>query len=242
MVTFHVSRIDPAKDEKPRLEAFSFEVRPGMTVLEGLIHIQEHLDPTLAFRSSCRSALCGSCAMHIGGKYGLACQTQISNVTKPGGSLTIRPLGHLRIIRDLVVDLTQFFAQWKRIRPFLVSSVADGSNTRFQQTQADRQRLNTIVDCIMCGSCYAACPSVSQNPDYLGPHALLRTLRYVEDSRDEATSERLDMVADENGVYRCHMAFSCQVVCPKKLDPASAIAKLKNKILRNRTTASRAPT
>jgi succinate dehydrogenase / fumarate reductase, iron-sulfur subunit len=238
MVTFHVSRIDPAKEEKPRLQAFDFEERPGMTVLEGLIHIQENLDPTLAFRSSCRSALCGSCAMHIGGKYGLACQTQIANVVKPGTGLVIRPLNHLRIIRDLVVDLSQFFAQWKRIRPFLVSSQTE-SGSGFRQTPAERQRLNTIVDCIMCGSCYAACPSVNQNPDYLGPHALLRSLRWVEDSRDESTADRLDMVADENGVYRCHMAFSCQVVCPKKLDPASAISKLKSKILKQRTTGSK---
>ncbi|MEK9939857.1 MAG: succinate dehydrogenase iron-sulfur subunit [Methylotenera sp.] len=228
MVTFNITRFDPAKDKKPVVEKFTFEERPGMTVLEGLIHIQEKMDQSLAFRSSCRSALCGSCAMHIGGKYGLACQTQIKNVVR-GGTISIRPLNHLRVIRDLVVDLSKFFAQWRRIRPYLVSSKA-GENNRFSQTPEERKRINTIVDCIMCGSCYASCPSSSQNDDYLGPHALMRSLRWVEDSRDEAKEERLAMVADENGVYRCHMSFNCQTVCPKNLDPSSAISRLKTHI------------
>lgn len=232
MVSLHVFRFDPEKDQKPRFETFAFQERSGMTVLEGLIHVQENMDPSLAFRSSCRSALCGSCAMHIGGKYGLACQTQIANVAS-NGSITIRPLNHLRVLRDLVVDLKKFFAQWRKIRPYLLTKSADRERG-FSQTPAQRSRLDTIVDCIMCGSCYAACPSANQNADYLGPHALLRTLRWVEDSRDEAQAERLAMVADENGIYRCHLVFNCQTVCPKKLDPAAAIMRLKQHVTREK--------
>jgi succinate dehydrogenase / fumarate reductase, iron-sulfur subunit len=228
MVSLRIFRFDPANDKQPRFESYTFPERPGMTVLEGLIHVQENLDASLAFRSSCRSALCGSCAMHIGGKYGLACQTQIANVAS-GGSITIRPLNHLRVVRDLVVDLKKFFAQWRKIRPYLVAKTT-GDKRGFSQSPEQRRRLDTIVDCIMCGSCYAACPSANQNADYLGPHALLRALRWVEDSRDEAQAERLAMVADENGIYRCHLVFNCQTVCPKKLDPAAAIMRLKQHV------------
>jgi succinate dehydrogenase / fumarate reductase iron-sulfur subunit len=231
MVSLRIFRFDPDKDDKPRFDTFTFQEQPGMTVLEGLIHVQESIDPTLTFRSSCRSALCGSCAMHIAGKYGLACQTQIKDVAARG-MITIRPLNHLRVIRDLVVDLKKFFDHWRKIRPYLVGK--SDPKQGFRQTPAERQRLDTIVDCIMCGSCYAGCPSANQNETYLGPHALLRTLRWVEDSRDQATDERLAMVADQNGVYRCHMVFNCQTVCPKKLDPAAAIMRLKQHIMRRK--------
>lgn len=229
MVTYKIFRLNPAEDKTHRFDSYPLEARRGMTVLEGLIHIQEELDPTIAFRSSCRAAVCGSCAMHISGRYGLACQTQIANAAR-AGVVTIRPLGNMPVIRDLVVDLSRFFAQWKSIRPYLVPGPKAKDGKEFLQTPEERRRLNRIVDCIMCGCCYGACPSVARESGYLGPHALMRALRWVEDSRDNASDERLELVADEKGVFRCHSAFSCEAVCPKKLDPASAVAELKRKI------------
>jgi succinate dehydrogenase / fumarate reductase iron-sulfur subunit len=237
MVTYRVFRFDPSCDEKHRFDEFTFEEKRGMTVLEGLIHIQEKLDPSLAFRSSCRSALCGSCAMHIGGRFGLACQTQLSKAVV-NGKLTIRPLGNMPVIRDLVVNLKEFFAQWKAMRPFLVPRAAAEGGREYLQTPQQRRKLHKIADCIMCGSCFGSCPSVARQSGYVGPHALMRALRYIEDSRDSAAEERLQMVADEKGVYRCHSAFNCQSVCPKKLDPASAVAELKRKIVFARGSGS----
>jgi len=225
MPTFKVFRFNPDKDALPYFQEYKIPESKKMTVLEGLYYILENLDPTLAFRSSCRMGVCGSCAMHINGQYGLACETQIATL---GDTITIRPLSHLKVIRDMVVDLDPFFAQYEAIKPYLVPKETPGPR-EFAQTPKERARIDFLVDCILCASCYGSCPVVGTDQRYFGPHALLKALRFVEDSRDGDTYNRLAFVATDNGVFRCHTIFNCQQVCPKDLDPTGAIGKLKMK-------------
>lgn len=227
MAKFSVFRYDPENGANPRFQDYDIPDVKGMTVLEGLFYILEELDPTLAFRCSCREAVCGSCAMHINGKYTLACKTQISKLQQP---ITVRPLAHLPIIKDLVVDLTQFWENYKTIKPYLIPAEKPPEK-EYLQSPEQRKKLDPHVDCILCAACYGSCPVSNGDPNYLGPHALLKALRFVEDSRDGARHERLAVVAKDVGVFRCHTIFNCQKVCPRDLDPTGAISKLKIKIL-----------
>ena len=224
MVQFRVFRFDPEKDQKPYFDAYEIATEHGMTVLDGLISIFETRDPSLAYRASCCTALCGSCTMHINGRYRLACQTQIEDVAK-NATVVVEPLRHLSVLRDLVVDMAPFFDQWQKAGPF-VPKIPTPTHEHLQSPE-QREKLNTLVDCIVCGACYAACPSARENPEYLGPHAMMRALRFIEDSRDVAAVERLSLVASDNGAFRCHTVFNCQTVCPKDLDPSSAITRIK---------------
>jgi succinate dehydrogenase / fumarate reductase iron-sulfur subunit len=225
MPTFRIFRFNPEKDELPQFKDYEIPEVKGMTVLEGLYYVLENYDPTLAFRSSCRQGVCGSCAMHINGKYDLACETQIS---RAGPLVMIRPLSHMKIIRDLVVDMTPFFAQYEAIKPYLVPKEVAGPR-EYKQTPKERARIDHHVDCILCAACYGSCPVVGTDENYIGPHALLKALRFVNDSRDGETYQRLAFVANDNGIFRCHTIFNCQQVCPKDLDPTGAIGKLKMK-------------
>jgi succinate dehydrogenase / fumarate reductase iron-sulfur subunit len=224
VVEFRVFRYDPAEGRPARVDTFEVPVAKGMTVLEGLFYILENLDASLAFRCSCRAAICGSCAMHINGRYALACQTQIPAAR----DVELRPLAHLPVQRDLVVDMRRFFAQWRAIRPYLISK-AEAPEREYLQSEEERRRLNGLVDCILCGACYGSCPSARESAEYLGPHALLKALRFIEDSRDGDTAERLKLAASDRGAFRCHSVYNCQEVCPKKLDPADAITRIKRK-------------
>ncbi len=232
MTNFHIFRFDPKADAAPRFQDYEVPEEKGMTVLDGLIHILEELDPSLAYRSSCRAAICGSCAMHISGRYRLACQTQIGDVARQD-RVVIRPLSHLPVLRDLVVDMGRLFENWRRIRPHLVGKGPAPQRERLQ-TPEERARLDSLVDCIMCGACYGACPSARDNAAYLGPHAMLKALRFIEDTRDGAGEERLSGAASDDGVFRCHSVFNCQTVCPKELDPSAAIARIKRRSLGSR--------
>lgn len=225
--TFKIFRYDPDDGRDPHFQSFEVETPKGMTVLEALYWIMENKDPSFAFRSSCREANCGSCAMHINGSYGLACRTQVDTLKPP---IVIRPLAHLQVLKDLVVDMNPFFDNLKAIKPYLIPG-DDPPEKEYYQSVEDRKRIDHHVDCILCGACYGSCPVAYGDPKYLGPHALLKALRFVDDSRDGATDERLAMVASEFGVFRCHTIFNCQLVCPKDLNPTGAISKLKNKIL-----------
>jgi succinate dehydrogenase / fumarate reductase iron-sulfur subunit len=227
MTEFRILRYDPDKDTEPHWQTYNFESPKGMTVLEGLIYIFENLDHSLAFRSMCRAAVCGSCTMHINGTYGLACRTQIDNL---GGKVILRPLAHLPIIKDLVVDLEPFWEQYKKVMPYLVPK-EDPPEKEYRQSEKERGRLDPWVDCILCGACYGSCPVEATDPEYLGPAALMKALRFIEDTRDGKYKERLAFVATDFGVFRCHTIFNCQKVCPKTLDPTKAIAKLKMKSL-----------
>lgn len=230
-VTFRIFRFDPEQDLEPRFQDFSVPVRKGSTVLEGLYYIQQNLDGSLAFRSSCRSGVCGSCGMHIAGRYRLACETQVLRLGTD--MVVIRPLGHLKVLRDLVVDMTPFWDKYKRIRPYLIPGEPPPERERTQSPD-DRAKLDGLIDCILCGLCSSACAMGGADEDYLGPAALLQAHRFVSDSRDGATEERLRLVDGDHGVWRCHTIFSCQKVCPKDLDPAGSIARLKREILRHR--------
>lgn len=225
MPTFRILRFNPDKDGLPQFKDYEIPDIKGMTVLEGLYYVLENYDPTLAFRSSCRQGVCGSCAMHINGKYDLACETQIARM---GPIVTIRPLSHMKIIRDLVVDMAPFFAQYEAIKPYLVPKEVAGPR-EYKQTPRERARIDHHVDCILCAACYGSCPVVGTDEKYIGPHALLKALRFVNDSRDGETYQRLAFVAGDNGIFRCHTIFNCQQVCPKDLDPTGAIGKLKMK-------------
>jgi succinate dehydrogenase / fumarate reductase iron-sulfur subunit len=227
MTEFRILRYDPDKGQEPHFQTFTFDSPKGMTVLEGLIHIFENMDSTLAHRSMCRGAVCGSCAMHINGVYDLACRTQID---KLGGKVTLRPLSHMPIIKDLVVDLEPFFENYKKVLPYLIPK-NDPPQKEYIQSEKERKKLDPWVDCILCGACYGSCPVQATDPDYLGPAALMKALRFIEDSRDGNAKGRLAFVATDFGVFRCHTIFNCQEVCPKELDPTKAIAKLKIKAL-----------
>jgi len=228
MTEFRILRFDPDKDQQPHFQSFAVPDIKGMTILEGLYYILENLDSTLAFRSSCRAAVCGSCAMHINGQYRLACETQVD--TFRSREIVIRPLSHLTMIRDLVVDMTPFYENYESIMPFLIPKEEPPAKEYLQSIE-QRRKLDVLVDCILCGACHGSCPVVATDNRYLGPASLLKALRFVEDSRDGATAERLAFVATDVGVFRCHTIFNCQQVCPKKLDPTGAIAKLKRKAI-----------
>lgn len=227
-VRVSVFRCDPTNGKPAHFQGYKVPARPDLTVLEALYHILEHLDGSIAFRSSCRAAVCGSCAMHINDQYRLACRTRVRDLQ--GDQVVVRPLAHLPVLKDLVVDLSPFFEHYRSIRPYLIPR-DNAPAKEYLQSPAQRKKIDHLVDCILCGACYGSCPLTNTNPGYLGPHALMKTLRFVADSRDGATRERLLMVGNEQGIFRCHTIFNCQKVCPKDLDPTGAIARLKGKVV-----------
>ncbi len=220
-----VYRWHPEEDSNPRLDTYWIErARCGPMVLDALHKIRNEIDPTLVFRRSCREGICGSCSMNIDGTNALACVTALGDGKRP---LSIYPLPHMRVIRDLVPDLSRFFAHYHAMQPQLQSrEPSDGTENR--QTPPERQKLDGLYECILCACCSSACPSYWWNEEtFPGPAALLQAHRWVQDSRDEATDERLDIVAQPLGVYGCRQILNCAKVCPKGLNPAKAIAELR---------------
>ncbi|MHB0871274.1 MAG: succinate dehydrogenase/fumarate reductase iron-sulfur subunit [Chloroflexota bacterium] len=231
VATLKVWRFDPKVDEKPYYQSYQVPVNPGMTVLQGLFYVTDRLDGSLSYRSCCRAGVCGSCAMFINGAYRLACETQIGWF--PEGEITIGPLPRLKVIKDLVVDLEPFFAKYEQIKPYLINNSKPPEKERLQSPK-DRRKLNETIDCILCASCYSSCPTVwmSEEEDgYLGPAALTKAWRFVADSRDEGTKERMEVVASEHGLWRCHTAFNCVEACPKKINCTDSIQNLKKKAI-----------
>lgn len=228
-VTFKVFRFDPGKDRKPYFKKYLVPVGGNvLTVLDGLYYIQQKLDGSLAFRSSCRAGVCGSCAMHINGKYRLACNTPISFLNSQ--KIVLRPLGHLKIQRDLVVNLDPFWEKYELIKPYLMPG-SPPPEKELIQSPDDRARINILVDCILCACCYSSCTITLTDKNYLGPAALLQMNRFVQDSRDGDIRERLLVVNGDDGAWRCHTMFNCQIVCPKSLNPSGSIADLKRKLV-----------
>jgi len=222
---FKIYRYDPDSGENPRYDHFEIDLDAcGPMVLDALIKIKNEIDPTLTFRRSCREGICGSCAMNIDGANHLAC---IYGLDEIKGDVRIYPLPHMAVVKDLVPDLTHFYAQHASIMPWLETS----SNTpqkEWRQSIEDREKLDGLYECVMCASCSTACPSYWWNSDrYLGPAALLHAYRWIVDSRDEATGERLDGLEDPFKLYRCHTIMNCTKTCPKGLNPAKAIAEIK---------------
>jgi len=215
---------------KPFLQSYSMKSSDcGPMVLDALIHIKNEIDPSLSFRRSCREGICGSCAMNINGTNCLACLTYLDKeTTEP---LKIYPLPHMHVIKDLVTDMTNFYEQYKSIKPWLQSDKKKDRNTEFLQSKEDRKKLDGMYECILCACCSTSCPSYWWNSDkYLGPAVLMQAYRWIEDSRDTNTIERLEQLDDSFKLYKCHTIMNCSKVCPKKLNPGQAIGKLKQKI------------
>jgi succinate dehydrogenase / fumarate reductase, iron-sulfur subunit len=227
-LTFKVFRFDPEVDKTFRFETFAVPTRPGLTVLDGLNYIRDYIDGSVTYRSSCRAAVCGSCAMHINGKYRLACETQVSDLRSQ--TITVRPLLHMPVIKDLAVDMKIFWQKYSSIKPYLMPGSPAPEKER-PQTQQDQEQLMGIIDCILCAACYASCTVNLTDPEYLGPAALLKANRFLVDSRDNSASERLRLVDGDSGVWRCHTIFNCQKVCPKDCDPTGGIGNLKRRLI-----------
>jgi succinate dehydrogenase / fumarate reductase iron-sulfur subunit len=224
--TFRIYRFDPDGVEKPRIDHFAVDLdRCGPMVLDALLKIKNEVDPTLTFRRSCREGICGSCAMNIDGVNTLACTKAIDEVK---GDVKIFPLPHLPVIKDLVPDLTNFYAQYAAIKPWLQTRTPAPPDRERLQSKEDQEKVDRPSACILCACCSTSCPSYWWNSDrYLGPAALLAAYRWIVDSRDEATGERLDALDDPFRLYRCHTIMNCTEACPKDLNPARAIAEIK---------------
>jgi succinate dehydrogenase / fumarate reductase iron-sulfur subunit len=223
---FKIYRWDPESGENPRYDTFEIDLdQCGPMVLDALIMIKNEIDPTLTFRRSCREGICGSCSMNLNGRNGLACTTSMEDLT---GEIRITPLPHMEVVKDLVPDFTQFYAQYASIRPWLQTvSPPPGGKERLQSPE-QRAQLDGLYECILCACCSASCPSYWWNSDkYLGPAILLQAYRWLADSRDEMTGERLDDLEDPFRLYRCHTIMNCATACPKGLNPAKAIAETK---------------
>ena len=225
-----VYRYDPEANENPRLDNYTIDTADcGPMVLDALIKIKNEVDPTLTFRRSCREGVCGSCAMNIAGANTLACTKAMSDVS---GSITIYPLPHMSVVKDLVPDLSGFYAQYASIGPYLQTKTATPT-AEWRQSPEERAKLDGLYECILCACCSTSCPSYWWNPErFLGPAALLQAYRWLADSRDEATGERLDHLEDPFRLYRCHTIMNCANVCPKGLNPSHAIAEIKQMMVK----------
>lgn len=221
-----VYRYNPADGKNPSWDTYTVDLDAcGPMVLDALITIKNEIDPTLSFRRSCREGVCGSCAMNIDGRNTLACTRGLDEIKS--GTITISPLPHMPVVRDLVPDLTNFYAQYASIEPWLQTKTP-APKKEWSQSPADRDRLDGLYECILCACCSTSCPSYWWNGDkYLGPAVLLQSYRWLVDSRDENTSNRLNGLEDPFRLYRCHTIMNCANVCPKGLNPAEAITKTK---------------
>ncbi len=231
-VIFRVRRYDPDKDAAPHYQDFTVPVSPGMVVLEGLWYIKEHLDPTLAWRSSCRMGVCGSCGMLLNGRPTLACNTQINDIAED--VLVLAPLPNFDIVRDLVPDLAPMFASHTNLLPYVKRDDHDEQQEPSEQYWQSAEELEAYLQfsyCIKCGCCMAACPTVATDPKYSGPQPLAQGYRFMIDSRDGAFAERKEILAGEAGPWRCHYAGECSRVCPKGVDPARAIQLMKKQLV-----------
>ena len=224
--TFAVYRYDPSTGENPRIDTYEIDMDScGPMVLDALMKIKNEVDPTLTFRRSCREGICGSCAMNIDGGNTLAC-TRANDDVK--GDVRVYPLPHMPVVKDLVTDLTNFYAQYASIKPWLQSRTPPPPDSERLQSKEDQELINEPSACILCACCSTSCPSYWWNSDrYLGPAALLAAYRWLVDTRDEATGERLDELEDPFRLYRCHTIMNCTQTCPKGLNPAKAIAETK---------------
>lgn len=233
-LTVDIYRFDPEKDEKPYTDTFKVntaDVR-GQMFLDVICHIKDTLDDSISFRRSCGEGVCGSDGLNINGKNGLACITSISSLPD---KVVVRPLPGLPVIRDLVVDMTQFYRQYEKVKPYLQNDQPLPARERLQSPEK-RAKLDGLYECILCACCSTSCPSFWWNPDkFLGPAALLQANRFVQDSRDTATEERLAALEDPFSLFRCRGIMNCVSVCPKGLNPTKAIAELRDAMISNQT-------
>ncbi len=232
---FRVYRWNPDDGQNPSIDSYDVDLDAcGPMVLDALIKIKNEVDPTLTFRRSCREGICGSCAMNIDGVNTLACTMAIEDCSKGKGEVKIYPLPHMDVVKDLVPDMTHFYAQYASIKPWLRTQSPAPDKERLQ-SKDDRAKLDGLYECILCACCSTACPSYWWNGDrYLGPAVLLQAYRWIVDSRDEDTGARLDDLEDPFKLYRCHTIMNCARTCPKGLNPAKAIAEIKKLMVERR--------
>ncbi len=230
-VQFKIYRYDPDRDAKPYMQDISVELdSTDRKLLDAMVKLKAQ-DDSISFRRSCREGVCGSDAMNINGKNGLACLTAMDSFPA-GKPIVLRPLPGLPVIRDLIVDMTQFFKQYNSIKPYLINNDPPPERERLQSPE-DREELNGLYECILCACCSTSCPSFWWNPDkFVGPAGLLAAYRFIADTRDQATSERLDDLEDPYRLFRCHTIMNCVDVCPKGLNPTKAIGKIKEMMVR----------
>ncbi len=229
-VVFKIFRYDPEKDKAPYYKDYEVEIRrEGMMVLTGLNQIKWEQDPTLTYRRSCREGVCGSDGMNINGVNTVSCMSHIEDYNS--NVLVIKPLPGFPIIKDLVCDFEDFFNKYYVVKPYLIEKNPPPGRERLQSIE-DRERLNGLYECILCGCCSSSCPSYWADPDYLGPSAMINAARFVFDTRDEGSDERLDAVNNIHGVWRCHTILNCISACPKELNPTKAIGMLQKEILK----------
>ena len=226
---FQIYRYNPDVDAKPQMKFYDVAMEStDRMLLDGLMRIKES-DDTFAFRRSCREGVCGSDAMNINGKNGLACITKLADLQEP---VVIRPLPGLPVIRDLIVDMSQFFKQYHSIKPYVVNDTPPPEKERLQSPE-DREELNGLYECILCACCSTSCPSFWWNPDkFVGPAGLLQAYRFIADTRDQSINERLDNLEDPYRLFRCHSIMNCVDVCPKNLNPTKAIGKIKDLLVK----------
>ncbi len=229
-VVFKIFRYDPEKDKAPYYKDYEVEIRrEGMMVLTGLNQIKWEQDPTLTYRRSCREGVCGSDGMNINGVNTVSCMSHIEDYNS--NVLVIKPLPGFPIIKDLVCDFEDFFNKYYVVKPYLIEKDPPPGRERLQSRE-DRETLNGLYECILCGCCSSSCPSYWADPDYLGPSALINAARFVFDTRDQGSDERLDVVNSVHGVWRCHTILNCISACPKELNPTKAIGMLQKEILK----------
>ena len=233
--TFRVYRYNPDTKDNPTIDTYHVDMEQcGPMILDALIYIKDRIDPTLTFRRSCREGICGSCAMNIDGVNTLACTRGIGEVK---GDVSIYPLPHMPVIKDLIPDLTNFYAQHASIMPWLETKTK-APEKEWKQSIEDRKKLDDLYECVMCACCSTSCPSYWWNSDkYLGPAALLHAYRWLVDTRDDTRNERLEELEDSFKLYRCHTIMNCAKACPKNLNPAKAIAELKKMMVEKKSAA-----
>ena len=232
---FSIYRYNPDVDNAPRMQDYTLEVKEGrdMMLLDALIQLKEQ-DPTLSFRRSCREGVCGSDGLNMNGKNGLACINPFSALNRSCKKIVIRPLPGLPVIRDLIIDMTQFYTQYEKIRPYLLNDNKNPPARENLQLPEQREKLDGLYECILCACCSTSCPSFWWNPDkFIGPAGLLAAYRFLIDSRDTETDSRLDDLNDAFSVFRCHSIMNCVNVCPKGLNPTKAIGHIKSMLLKH---------
>lgn len=228
--TFKIFRYDMKEPEvRPYFKSYRIKVISGLTVLMTLLRIRDEIDGTLSFRSSCRSAVCGSCAMVINGRIDLACRSQVASFND--NTIVLEPLPNLEIIKDLVVDMNPFWNMYEKVKPYLIRKSPEPEK-EIPQGEDERRRIDQYVNCILCASCYGACPVLSKDPDYMGPAALAKLERFVLDSRDERPLHSLEEINSEKGVWGCDTMLRCVDACPKDVRPVDSIVGLRKTLLK----------
>jgi len=226
-VTLKIRRFNPEKDQEPWWGEYKFDAEPTDRLLDALNHVKWYVDGTLTYRRSCAHGVCGSDAMLINGKNGLACKLLLKNL---GSKITVEPMLGFRVIKDLLVDMEAFFDKYRRMKPYLIAHSPEPEKERLQSSE-ERQKYDDTTKCILCGACTTSCPSFWANPDYVGPAAIVNAHRFIFDSRDEGKEERLGVLNLNEGVWRCRTIFNCVEACPRGINVTRAIGEIKKVLL-----------